>query len=73
VTYDLGRGHSAPSPRPPTGDLDTATIEDHVARIEISHDGKVIASGRAWLVGQWAVPDRIRTDDSYRRRGWAGT
>jgi GNAT superfamily N-acetyltransferase len=69
MTCDLGRARSDLPARPPMGDLVTATIEDRVARVEIGHDGEVIASGRAGLVGEWAVPDRIRTSESYRRRG----
>lgn len=69
MAYDLGRRGSDLAIRPPVGDLITATIEDRVARIEVGHDGEVIASGRAGLVGEWAVPDRIRTGDAYRRRG----
>ena len=69
MTCDFGRVGSELPRRPPMGDLTTATIEDRVARIEIAHDGEVIASGRAGLAGEWAVPDRIHTDEAYRRRG----
>ncbi|WP_203906684.1 GNAT family N-acetyltransferase [Rhizocola hellebori] len=69
MTCDLSRGGSDLPLSPPVGDLITATIEDRVARIEVRHDGEVIASGRAGLAGEWAVPDRIRTEEAYRRRG----
>lgn len=69
MTHDVGRGFGELSMRPPVGELITATIEDSVARVEVGRDGEVIASGRAGLVGQWAVPDRIRTGEAYRRRG----
>ena len=69
MACDLSReGREIPA-RPTMGDLVTVTIEDSVARIEVGHEGEVIASGRAGLVGEWAVPDRIHTGEAYRRRG----
>ncbi|WP_265442689.1 GNAT family N-acetyltransferase [Flexivirga meconopsidis] len=37
---------------------------------EIRGDDDVIATGRTGLVGDWCVPDRIRTVEAHRRRGF---
>jgi GNAT superfamily N-acetyltransferase len=42
---------------------------DNVVRVQVMAGDTVVASGRAGIVGIWAVPDRIRTAETHRRRG----
>ncbi|NNG38373.1 hypothetical protein HJ588_03665 [Flexivirga sp. ID2601S] len=37
---------------------------------EVRGDGDVIATGRTGLAGDWCVPDRVRTANAHRRRGF---
>jgi GNAT superfamily N-acetyltransferase len=45
------------------------TVHDRLLRVAVHADGQQVASGRAGLVGTWAVPDRISTAPAYQRRG----
>jgi GNAT superfamily N-acetyltransferase len=71
VGWFMTCGVEAPSivPAMPRRCAVETTVHDRLLSVAVHADGQQVASGRAGLVGTWAVPDRISTASAYQRRG----
>lgn len=67
----MTRSLAAPAPPSvPPGYAARTAVRDHRVEVRVeTPDGTLAASGQAGLTGPWAVPDRVSTARSHRRRG----